>query len=131
VKAESLSQYPQANQNGPWRVYGHGRATTWTIQFNMDKAERGLATLRVALAGADGGGGLIVGVNGQTVGTIHPTATNALRYNTDTGVWQERAQTFDAALLKQGENSMTLTVPAGDLTSGVVYDYLRLELKEQ
>jgi hypothetical protein len=25
---------------------------------------------------------------------------------------------------------MTLTVPAGELTSGVVYDYLRLELDE-
>jgi len=24
---------------------------------------------------------------------------------------------------------MTLTVPAGDLTTGVCYDYLRLELK--
>ena len=57
-------------------------------------------------------------------------ATNALRYNTDNGVWQEYAQTFDAALLKAGENEMQLTVPAGDLDSGVVYDYLRLELKE-
>jgi hypothetical protein len=25
---------------------------------------------------------------------------------------------------------MTLTVPAGEVTSGVVYDYLRLELDE-
>jgi rhamnogalacturonan endolyase len=33
-------------------------------------------------------------------------------------------------LLKPGENEMQLTVPAGDLTSGVVYDYLRLELDE-
>jgi rhamnogalacturonan endolyase len=32
--------------------------------------------------------------------------------------------------LKAGENEMTLTVPAGDLTSGVCYDYLRLELDE-
>jgi hypothetical protein len=32
--------------------------------------------------------------------------------------------------LKPAENELTLTVPAGDLTSGVVYDYLRLELKE-
>jgi rhamnogalacturonan endolyase len=37
---------------------------------------------------------------------------------------------FDASLLKQGENTMTLTVPAGDLDTGVVYDYLRLELNE-
>ena len=113
-----------------WRTIGRGRATTWTIKFKMAKAEQGRAILRLALAGADGGGGLAVAVNGQTVGTIHTVATNALRYNTDKGVWREYAQPFDAALLKPGDNEMKLTVPAGDLTSGVVYDYLRLELNE-
>jgi rhamnogalacturonan endolyase len=113
-----------------WREIGRGRATTWTIQFNMARAEHGQATLRVALAGADGPGGLMVGVNGKSAGTIRTVATNALRYNTDTGVWRQYAQAFDAALLKAGENQMQLTVPAGELTSGVVYDYLRLELNE-
>jgi len=112
-----------------WPAWGRGRATTWTIKFNA-KGSKGEAVLRVALAGADGGGGLAVGVNGQAVGTIHPVATNALRYNTDTGVWYQYTQKFDAALLKDGENSMTLTVPAGDLTTGVVWDYLRLELND-
>jgi rhamnogalacturonan endolyase len=112
-----------------WPAWGRGRATTWTIKFNM-KGSKGQAVLRVALAGADGGGGLAIGVNGQAVGTIHPVATNALRYNTDTGVWYQYTQKFEAALLKDGENSMTLTVPAGDLTTGVVWDYLRLELND-
>ncbi len=129
VKAESLQQYPQTNTRGPWAVYGKGRATTWTIKFNMEKPPRGQATLRVALAGADGDG-LAVAVNGQSVGTIHTVGTNALRYNTNKGVWREYTQPFDAALLKWGENQMQLTVPAGDLTSGVVYDYLRLEIKD-
>ena len=96
----------------------------------MDKASKGQAFLRVALAGADGNGGFAVAVNGNSIGTIRPIATNALRYNTDTGVWREYTQPFDAALLCEGENAMQLTVPAGELTSGVVYDYLRLELKE-
>jgi rhamnogalacturonan endolyase len=96
----------------------------------MDKASRGTATLRVALAGADGQGGLAVGINGKEVGTIRTIATNALRYNTDKGIWNEYSQPFDATLLKSGENEMTLTVPAGEVTSGVVYDYLRLELDE-
>ena len=139
VKAESLDEYSQADQTGPWRVYGRGRATTWTIKFNMAKASKGQATLRVALAGADGlaglanpgsPGGLAVAVNGQSVGSIRTVATNALRYNTDKGVWREYTLTFDAALLKPGENEMQLAVPAGELTSGVVYDYLRLELDE-
>jgi rhamnogalacturonan endolyase len=112
-----------------WRTIGRGRATTWTIKFNLDKAAQGQATLRIALGGADGGG-LAIGVNGKAVGAIRPVATNALRYNTDRGVWHEYSQPFDAALLKAGENEMTLTVPAGELTSGVCYDYLRLELNE-
>ncbi len=113
-----------------WRTIGRGRATTWTIRFNMDKAGQGCATLRLALAGADGGGGLAVAVNGHGVGTIRTVPTNALRYNTNKGVWREYSQAFDAALLRPGENTMQLTVPAGELTSGVVYDYLRLELDE-
>jgi rhamnogalacturonan endolyase len=96
----------------------------------MDRAPKGQAALRVALAGADGNGGLAIAVNGQSAGTLRPMATNALRYNTNKSVWQELTLKFDAALLKQGKNEMQLTVPAGEVTTGVVYDYLRLELKE-
>ena len=113
-----------------WSTIGRGRATTWTIKFNLAKPEQGQATLRVALAGADGNGGLAVAVNNQNIGTIRPTPTNAIRYNINKSVWQELFLTFDAALLKPGENKMQLTVPAGGVTSGVVYDYLRLELNE-
>jgi len=120
-----------------WDTIGQGRPTTWTIKFNMDKAAQGQASLRVALAGSDGTaglanpgapGGLAVAVNGKPVGTIRFISTNALRYNTDMGVWREYTQTFDGSLLQPGENQIQLTVPAGELTSGVVYDYLRLEL---
>jgi len=37
---------------------------------------------------------------------------------------------FDASLMKGGTNMLTLTIPAGSLTSGILYDYLRLELDE-
>ena len=117
------------SKEDPWRDWGRGRATTWTVNFNMPKSSQGTAVLRIALAGADGGG-LSIGVNGQDVGSIRPVATNALRYNTDKGVWYQYAQKFDAALLKPGANVMTFTVPAGDVTTGVVWDYLRLELND-
>ncbi|MFT4176175.1 MAG: polysaccharide lyase family 4 protein [Luteolibacter sp.] len=115
-----------------WREIGWGSATTWTIRFNLPEAVQGTATLRIALAGSDGGGpdGLGVAVNDQAVGNIHYISTNALRYNTAMGVWREYKQAFDATLLKPGENTIKLTVPAGSLTTGVVYDYLRLELAE-
>ena len=129
VKAESLEQYPQSNQRGPWAVYGRGRACTWTIKFDLAKAATGTAALRLALAGADTPT-LAIAVNGQDAGVIRPFSSNALRYNTDKGVWQEHTLRFDATRLRAGENKIELTVPAGDLTTGVVYDYLRLELDE-
>ena len=75
-------------------------------------------------------GNLTIGVNSKSVGTIHTIATNALRYNTNKGVWKQYIQKFDASLLKPGANEMTFTVPAGDVTTGVVWDYLRLELND-
>jgi len=140
VKAESLTQYPQTDQSGPWKIYGRGRDTVWTIKFNLPKTMQGTAFLRVALAGANSmRGGLTVAVNGKSAGAIGDGSdplnarlinTDAIRYNTDKGLWQQRTLKFDAALLKPGENEMTFTVPAGDLQSGVVWDYLRLELDE-
>ena len=129
-----------SDQAGPWRVYGHGKETVWTIKFNVAKPLLGTAALRVALAGVNGmRGGLAVAVNGQSAGAVGDGSnpdnlrlinTDAIRYNTDKGLWQERTLKFDAALLKPGENTMTFTVPAGEVGTGVVWDYLRLELDE-
>jgi rhamnogalacturonan endolyase len=139
VKGESLDQYPQTNTSGPWRLYGTGRTTVWTIKFNLNQAPQGYAAFRVALAGVNAITQLAVSVNGQSAGAIGDArnadnarliTTNTIRYNSDKGLSQQRTLTFDAALLKQGENEMTLTVPGGDLQSGVVWDYLRLELNE-
>ncbi len=140
VKTESLDQYPQTDQKGPWKVYGQGRETTWTVKFNLPKAEHGTAALRVAFAGVDGLGGMLpVAVNGKSIGGLGDGSnpdnarlvqTNAIRYNTDQGFWQQRTLKFDAGLLKAGENTMTFTVAGGDLQSGVVWDYLRLEVDD-
>jgi rhamnogalacturonan endolyase len=139
VKGETLDQYPQTNTRGPWAIYGSGRTTVWTIKFNLDKPVHGYAALRVALAGVNAITQLAVAVNGQSIGAIGDgrnadnaplITTNTIRYNSDKGLSQERTLTFDAALLKPGENEMTLTVPGGDLQSGVVWDYLRLELNQ-
>ena len=46
------------------------------------------------------------------------------------GYWSERNLSFDGSLMHAGKNELVLTVPAGGLTSGVIYDYLRLELDE-
>ena len=46
------------------------------------------------------------------------------------GIWYEKAFRFEGKRLRKGWNELTLTVPAGSPNSGIVYDYLRLELSE-
>ena len=109
---------------------GPGRATPWTVRFDVPRAEPldGHAVLRLALSGV-GTRSLDVAVNGQAAGQITGLIYNAT-INRDgiEGSWVEKDLSFSAAMLHPGENSLTLTVPAGGLTSGVAYDVVRLEL---
>jgi rhamnogalacturonan endolyase len=109
---------------------GRGRATPWSITFNLPAAPRGKATLRLAICGV-GTRTLAVGLNHQSIGNITNLVYNAT-INRDGigGYWSEHNLAFDASLMKAGENVMQLTVPEGTLTSGIIYDYLRLELDE-
>jgi rhamnogalacturonan endolyase len=108
---------------------GLGRATTWTIHFTLPTALRGRAVLRLAICGV-GTRSIAVGVNNHPAGTVTGLTYNAT-INRDGigGYWVEKDLPFDAAMMKAGDNTMTLTIPAGGLTSGIIYDYLRLELQ--
>jgi rhamnogalacturonan endolyase len=72
-----------------------------------------------------------VAVNQQEAGRLDQLPTDsAIGRNGIQGIWFERDLAFDAGLLKQGTNTLTLTVPPGGATSGLIYDYLRLELDD-
>lgn len=109
---------------------GTGRATPWTITFNLPTAPvGGKAHLRLALASTSAPR-IDVAVNGQALPPVdHLFRSGAIGRNGIHGVWSEHDVAFDASLLKAGTNTITLTVPAGPLTAGVIYDYLRLELE--
>ncbi|HVU39351.1 MAG TPA: polysaccharide lyase family 4 protein [Opitutales bacterium] len=108
-----------------------GRADPWKISWDMPTAPKGTATLRVAIAGGSVTGGRIpVEVNGQQVDPIRVAGDSTVGRNGIQGLWYEREVVFPASLLKAGTNTLTLTVPAGGQTNGVIYDYLRLELDE-
>ena len=111
-------------------VTGSGRATPYNIHFEMPSVPKGRATLRVAICGT-GGRTIDVTVNGSPAGQIALMGSDVvINRQGSQGIWYEREVPFDAALLKQGENILTLTVPAGPVNNGVLYDYLRLELNE-
>jgi rhamnogalacturonan endolyase len=106
-----------------------GRATTWTIHFTLPAAVRGKAILRLAICGV-GARHITVGVNDRPAGVVTGLVYNAT-INRDGigGSWVEKDLSFDASMLQLGKNAMTLTIPAGGLTSGIIYDYIRLELQ--
>jgi rhamnogalacturonan endolyase len=109
---------------------GTGRGTTWSVEFNLPSAPRGQATLRLAICGV-GTRNLTATVNEHPIGSLTNLMYNAT-INRDgiSGSWSEHDLAFDASILQAGENVLQLSIPAGSLTSGIMYDYIRLELDE-
>jgi rhamnogalacturonan endolyase len=110
--------------------HSNGRATTWTIHFTLPNPLTGKAILRLAIVGV-GARHLDVAVNDKPAGTVTGLTYNAT-INRDGigGYWIEKDITFDASMMHQGPNTLSLTVPPGGLTNGIEYDYLRLEQDE-
>jgi rhamnogalacturonan endolyase len=126
-----FEQVPHAENPNDSAGRSRGRSTPWTVTFNLSAAVPGKATLRLAICGV-GTRNLDVTVNDQPIGSITDLIYNAT-INRDgiAGSWCQRDLAFDASLLKQGANVLKLTIPGGGLTSGIIYDYLRLELDER
>lgn len=109
---------------------GNGRATPYRILFPMKAAGKGKATLRLAVCATGSPITLDVSVNGKPAGKLPLPGDGAMTRHQITARWYEFEVPFAGNLLQAGENTMVLTVPAGSLNSGVIYDYLRLELDE-
>jgi rhamnogalacturonan endolyase len=122
------------NYAQPTRVEGRPAGpTTWTIRFTLDQAppSTAKATLRLAICGSRGRSGIAVAVNAQPAGNTGPLPdTGVLHRDGIRGYWFERDVTFAGSLLKQGANTLTLTISGTSWVDGVLYDYLRLELDD-
>ncbi len=74
-----------------------------------------------------------VSVNGREVGEVAPlnaTGDSSIVRHNIQGIWFERELSFNAILMKKGTNVIVLTIPAGPVNNGVIYDCVRLELDE-
>ena len=128
-EAASTAAAEQAAQSGRRFFFGPpqvGTATPWTIEFDLPEvpaAERTI--LRLAISGT-GARRIEVAVNGKPAGEVQlgmPDSTFSGR-NGIQGIWYQRELAFDTSMLKSGKNTLTLTVPAGAVGAGVMYDYL-------
>jgi rhamnogalacturonan endolyase len=125
-----FEQVPHDEETDDTDGRGHGRATPWTVSFILPATPHGKAILRLAICGI-GARRLDATMNHQSIGSVNNLVYNAT-INRDGigGTWCERDLVFDASLMRAGQNTLTLTVPAGGLMSGILYDYLRLELDD-
>ncbi len=125
------NENPDAKPSGYNMNTPPGRSTPWSITFDMPQAPTaGKVHLRLALASVSARQ-IDVILNDQPVGKAdHLVPDGAIARNGITGVWREKEVVFDATALKKGANVMKLVIPAGPMTSGIIYDYLRLELNE-
>ncbi|HTV40774.1 MAG TPA: polysaccharide lyase family protein, partial [Candidatus Sulfotelmatobacter sp.] len=126
-----FEQVPHDEDPSDTNAFEYGRATTWSVIFPLSRAPSGKAILRLAICGV-GAREIAVSVNGQPAGTVTDLVYNAT-INRDgiAGSWSEHDVAFDASLMQAGTNILKLTIPGGSLTSGIMYDYVRLELAAQ
>jgi rhamnogalacturonan endolyase len=117
----------------------------WTIRFQSDGRLGGTATLTLAFSSAQPQRGTVtnleVKVNGSLVDTIHlpKTGTAGYRGGAQDSPWNVRTLKFDANLIHEGTNEITLGhadarqwPPDGSLTGDVgqvMYDAIRLEIE--
>jgi rhamnogalacturonan endolyase len=121
---------PNAKPGGFSGITSPGRATPFSVTFDLTSPPKGKATLRFAICGT-ATRTVDVTVNDQPAGQLTTVGGDSIiaRHGIQ-GIWYEREVAFDAALLKSGTNVLKLTVPAGPINNGILYDYLRLEIDE-
>jgi rhamnogalacturonan endolyase len=121
---------PEAKPSPFFGVRASGRATPYTIKFDLPAAVKGKATLRFAICGT-GARYLDVVLNEKPVGKLESLVPDGVitRHGIQ-GIWYEREIVFDAQLMQAGTNTLVLTIPAGPVNDGIMFDYIRLELDE-
>ena len=134
-------------KDGVWNEEeGEWRLPEWTIRFDLDETMEGEGTLRVAVAGAAAHAGETTGeerwvgvdfaLNGEPLESIRMPNDSGSSRSSIRGRYYHFELPFDAALLREGENTITLQLdsmpPRGIAHSfpyaGVMYDAIRLEV---
>jgi len=115
----------------PAVAVGGVESSVWRIHFDLTEALTGTATLRLAFCGTHRGCDVEVLVNGESVGeTGTLPSTSAMQRDGIRAFWIEKPIPFDAKLLKKGENVIELKSHANSWSQGVMYDCVRLEVRQ-
>ena len=120
----------ESRENTDWYYAQAQKDGTWTIAFTLDKTYSGKAHLTASLAGCTGNGSTVtVKVNGSQVGTWKPGNNDAAIYRSAVNSGRHHLLTldFNASTLKQGKNTVALTMSGNGSNGGFLYDCIKLE----
>ena len=123
----------ESNEQTDWYYAQVQKDGTWTIAFTLDKTYSGKAHLTASLAGCTGNGSTVtVKVNGSQIGTWKPGVNDAATYRSAVNSGRHHLLTldFDASKLKQGANTIALTMSGNGSNGGFMYDCIKLETGE-
>lgn len=124
------NENPEAKSAPFYGANSPGRATPYTVNFELPSVPKGTVILRLAICGT-GTRTLDVTVNGKPAGKLDGLVGDGVitRHGLQ-GIWYEKEIAFDGALLQKGTNQLVLMVPAGPVNNGIMYDYIRLEISD-
>lgn len=120
----------ESSEKTDWYYAQTQKDGTWTIKFNLDKTYSGKAHLTASLAGCTGNGSTVaVKVNGTQRGTWKPGVNDAAIYRSAVNSGRHHLLTldFDASTLRQGSNTIVLTMSGNGSNGGFMYDCIKLE----
>ena len=121
----------ESSEKTDWYYAQTQKDGTWTIKFNLDKTYSGKAHLTASLAGCTGNGSTVaVKVNGTQRGTWKPGVNDAAIYRSAVNSGRHHLLTldFDASTLRQGSNTIVLTMSGNGSNGGFMYDCIKLEV---
>ena len=123
----------ESNEQTDWYYAQVQKDGTWTIAFTLDKTYSGKAHLTASLAGCTGNGSTVtVKANGSQIGTWKPGVNDAATYRSAVNSGRHHLLTldFDASKIKQGANTIALTMSGNGSNGGFMYDCIKLEAGE-
>ena len=122
---------PEAGYAPFYGVRAIGRATPYTVLFDLPAVPEGKAILRFAICGTSARY-VDIEMNGKPAGQLDRLVGDGgvISNHGIQGIWYEREVEFDATMMNAGTNTLKIIVPEGPVNNGMIYDYIRLELDE-
>jgi rhamnogalacturonan endolyase len=131
----------QSKESEDWHYYqppakkledGSIVPSTWSIRFNLDPADipaEGECRMTVALAGANYAT-LRLRMNGKEIKRISPPNDFLYQFGQSQGLYSLHEIFFASGLLQSGSNTLLLDQEGSSHSAHVMYDCLRLEIRE-